>query len=1146
MTSTLISVVLVINELMAANLGTVMSPATNFDSWIELYNPTDEPVELSGLWLSDDPGNPQRWQLPAGMGSVPAKGYKVVWLGSNNIKSDQAPFKLNCDGGTVLLTDAGGNEVCRADYPKAMSRTAWARTEDGGTQWGWTATPTPAASNATAQFASERLEAPVIDTDSKLFTGSINVKVEIPEGCVLMYTTNGTVPTTASSDSDAPGTWKEWIVNGDCEGDDATCLVGKNGEDGGKFSTRFVNGAGYNGSRGMVIHAVKNPTNAWDTQLFVYTPKHTLHAGDKYRFRMKVRADKNAYISVQSHTTPSNYIHWQMLAGGYNVTTQWQEIDYEGTVTDQQAGSSGLQTIAFNLNELGEENNYYFDDISWESAVSGGDANASYRSLDGQFTFTKTTNLCCRLFRDGWLPSVPVTRSYIQTTNNYTIPVISIVGDPRYFTDPTWGIDVQGTNGIPGNGRTDPCNWNQDWDRPVNFSYITPEGEMAFNQDVNICVSGGWTRAASPRSFKLKSGKAFDGQNHLDYPFFPQKPYIRSQVLLVRNGGNDTWENNSSRFMDPALQTIVQRSGIDMDLQSYLPVIEYVNGQFRGVLNLREPNNKRFVNANHGYDDDEIDMFENFQFAEGSDSVLNRIFELGKNINKSGAYDEMKTLLDIDEFTNYMAAELFLGSSDWPHNNVKAYRSQADGRYRFVFFDLDFAFKYDNPFQEFYKHQYDSSYSDFPYRNFCVFFINLLNNADFRKKFTDTFCLMAGSVFEKSRVKAIVNELADHVRPMMQLDGWKSPDPSADKIKSQMETRWTTMTNYMQRFSPMKLSGVRRHRVQLSADTEGATLLVNDIEVPYASLNGYLFAPIRLEAKAPMGYQFAGWKKGNTAKTYFSTDSQIDLPSDSILLLKACFTPLTAEEKKELDVHPVRINEVSAANNIYVNEYWQRNDWVELFNPTDELQDVAGMWLSDNAEKPEKWQISSEGSEASTMIAPHGHLIIWCDKLAPQTQLHAPFRLSADGGDVVLTAHDGSWTDRLRYETHQSDETVGRYPDGSNDVYVLNVPTIDYQNIGSSYMKSVEQPTIVTDVNLMAMDSSFVLRLTANGLTVCGTADSTVDLRIVNLAGITIMETKGKLTGGTMTFDTGQLERGIYVAFAKDAQGREVSIKFKV
>ena len=40
------STTLVINEVMASNAGVVMSPATNFDSWIEIYNPDTKDVNL--------------------------------------------------------------------------------------------------------------------------------------------------------------------------------------------------------------------------------------------------------------------------------------------------------------------------------------------------------------------------------------------------------------------------------------------------------------------------------------------------------------------------------------------------------------------------------------------------------------------------------------------------------------------------------------------------------------------------------------------------------------------------------------------------------------------------------------------------------------------------------------------------------------------------------------------------------------------------------------------------------------------------------------------------------------------------------------------------------------------------------------------
>ena len=1151
LTSLLLTVTLVINELMASNAGEVLSPANNFDSWIELYNPTDAPVNLSGMYLSDSADNLTRWKMPADMGSVPAKGFKVVWLGSDDIETTQAPFKLDCDGGTIFLSDASGQLVTSQQYPEALSRTAWARTTDGGEEWGWTATSTPGATNATAVFASKRLDAPVVSVDSKLFTGTLQVKVDIPEGATLMYTTDGSVPTAPKEEGGEVSPWIDYIINGDCEGEKAVSLISRNA-DGNGDEYVIYDKVGFNNSRGIKIHAIANPKNDYDAQLFVYTPDHIWKSGEKYRFRMKVRADKPAHISAQTHTTPHNYISWSFLDGGYDVTTQWQEIYYEGTITDDQVGKQGggwwggqsegkeMQTIAFNLNENRQDNYFYFDEVSWELYTGDGSVTeVSQKSDDGMFTISNTTNLRVRLFQDGFLPSVPVTRSYIQTGDRYTIPVISIVGDPRYFYDPKIGIDCDGdgTNGRTGNGQNVPRNYNMPWDRPVNFSYIGTDGEMGFNQDVNISVSGGWTRSQQQRSFKLKSNKVFDGLNRFDFSFFPQKPYIRSKALLLRNGGNDIWVHNA-RFVDPALQTVIQRSGIDLDVQSYVPFIEYVNGKSRGILNLREPNNDKYAYANFGYDDEEIDFMENMVFTNGNSAVLDRIFQLGAHINDAGAYDELKQLLDIDEYTNYMAVELYLGNEDWPDNNIKAYRSQDDGRYRFVCFDLDYVFglryntQNEDPF---------SFFADFSNMEFVSFFLNLLGNDEYRRKFIDTYCLVAGSVFEKNRAMAIVDELADRLRPMLTLVGdYHSPDRAVNTINSKLQNRVSRMMTCMQNFKQMKLSGVSKHNVTLKTDTEGANIYVNGLEVPYAAFDGILFSPVTLEAKAPAGYRFAGWKSGSNV---VSEDAVFTMPSSSNINLTATFKPLTAAELSAQGINPVRINEVSAANGIYVNDYFKRNDWVELYNTTSEPIDVEGMYLSDNLKKPKKYQITKGGSQASTIIPAHGYLIIWCDKLEPVSQLHASFKLAAEGGDVLLTASDESWSDHIVYGEMKADQTVGRYPDGSADVVTMNLPTIEYANHTSSYAVAIAQEQ--NGISDLLADQGLSIRYAVGKLAIRGTKDAeNLRVSIVNTAGQTVAVHTASLSDGYGEVSVDHLPSGVYFATMTDAQGHKVTCKF--
>ena len=284
---------------------------------------------------------------------------------------------------------------------------------------------------------------------------------------------------------------------------------------------------------------------------------------------------------------------------------------------------------------------------------------------------------------------------------------------------------------------------------------------------------------------------------------------------------------------------------------------------------------------------------------------------------------------------------------------------------------------------------------------------------------------------------------------------------------------------------------------------------------------------------------------GSISEGFISSEPVMDLPADGALSLLACFAPLSDEEKATQGIMPICINEVSAANSVYVNEYFKHNDWVELYNTTNNPINVEGMYLSDNLEKPKKYQITKGETQAETTIPAHGYLVIWCDKLNPVSQVHADFKLDADGGDVILTAADESWCDQITYALHQGDQTVGRYPDGNADVFVMNIPTIAKPNIMSSYATVVEQPhgVGIHDIMADAMESISV-RYGEGNLIISSTSTGSLLVKVVSLSGQSIISLPVQLTGGYAEVPVEQLPTGVFIATVTDHQGHKATCKF--
>lgn len=682
----------------------------------------------------------------------------------------------------------------------------------------------------------------------------------------------------------------------------------------------------------------------------------------------------------------------------------------------------------------------------------------SRSSNNGTFTYSSTTTLRLRFFTDGMLPSPVTTYSFIKKDSQYKLPLLSIVTDDANINGWDKGIFDYG-NGRPGYGTNADSNRNMEWERPVNIEYfdLAADGSYvtALNQEADMAVCGGWSRISStPPPFKIKAAEQYEGQNYLLYPIFKDKGYLKHRTLQMRR------END---LKDAAVQEIARRSGLYLDTQGWQPAQVILNGKSLGYIPIREPNNKHFGLANYGIDGDDIDVFEihcdsSYVQSTGTKDAFLLWYDLASRCTDDDVYDELCRLVDVDEYINYMCVELYIGNNDWPWNNVKGFRSRKDGKFHMVLMDIgDRLCSITSAFANLTDNQYPAR---FQYREleFVTIFLNMLENARFRRQFIDSYCLVAGSVYNPDYVNDVVSDMVADLREALSTHG--------TTIISSLQNRAPFMIEDLMNYKPLGLSASQRMTATIGSDTSGAHISLNGLEIPTGHFSGTLFAPVTLKATAPAGYVFEGWRQ-DYGRDYLSTDETLVLEQG-----KQDYGTLIAEYRYVGSEVPVRINEVSPANEVYVSDLWKRSDWVELYNTTDHDVDVAGMFLSDKASKPTKYCITAASVEGgatapalATVIPPHGTLVVWCDNLMGTDQLHATFKLGNDNGSVVtLQAADGSWTDTLHYDRCLGTQSYGRFPDGSDSVYLMERATIDGPNHLTSVIVTPYATTTIATV----------------------------------------------------------------------------------
>ena len=154
----------VINECQSSNLTGLQDGLGEFDDWVEIHNPTNNPVDVAGYFLTDRLNDPMKWQFPLDEGSatvIEPQGYLVLWADEDGAQGwNHMNFKLNGQGEALVLRSPDGFTIADSvHFGASAPDNSYARLPNGSGPFAWTEEPTPGTCNDCSDgFSEETLD----------------------------------------------------------------------------------------------------------------------------------------------------------------------------------------------------------------------------------------------------------------------------------------------------------------------------------------------------------------------------------------------------------------------------------------------------------------------------------------------------------------------------------------------------------------------------------------------------------------------------------------------------------------------------------------------------------------------------------------------------------------------------------------------------------------------------------------------------------------------------------------------------------------------------------------------------------------------------------------------------------------------------
>ena len=691
---------ILVSELMSDNRSTLALSDGSFPSWIELYNAGDEEAELGGyaLCLGED-----SWTLPE-LRLAPHE-YRLIFCdgGADREGELHSSFVLDREGRVLSLLTPLGTELFRLKLSKLDADISLCRMQDG--VYEESSLPSPGYENGEAGYLAFQQGRVRSADDLIIAEAMVYNEWYLPQNGQYydwVEITNATKQSLELSDYYLSDKIKDRLL---FRLPEQTLAPGES----------------------RVIFCSSDSADASFAPFGLSSDRETLYLSRKDGTLADFIGLRDIPMGSSMGSVPgqNGVFYFDVPSPGETNTDGVHLPGQKPTALSPDGIFNGVSTVKVELS--GEGTIHYTLDGSVPT-----EASAVYT---GPFTLDRTGVVRARSFREDHLPSETLSLSYI-VNEGHSLPVVSLVCDPN---------DMFGKNGI----YSHPA---EKWERGGCFLFYA-DGER-LEIDCGIKLHGATSRISQEKkSFKLMFRERYGGRLH--YDLFGNGITNFSSVLL-----RAAQEADQSTFMrDNLMHQLSMQAFPALPAEDYRYSVLYINGQYRGIYNIREAHSPTHYAEHYGYDESTVSQW---QGEWPNKSFVDEVYEYAVNhdMRKPENYRYVSRYVNIDSVIGWCIIQVYSGNFDFNSPNMRFYYSTQDQQLRYALVDLDLGMFDIGSFGTIFTFGYD-------YNNLAR---ALMQNESFRLEFIRQMKKALDGPLSDDNALAMINTLADQLRPEVERD----------------------------------------------------------------------------------------------------------------------------------------------------------------------------------------------------------------------------------------------------------------------------------------------------------------------------------------------------------------------------------------